>query len=362
MRNFKKTWVLAMLVALCAPAIAQEDAELEAKMRESEARLVESEREMAGAAREMERQRAERERLIRDENVEVEIRMREAEAALAEAAQQVAELSRQNLPRVAMIERFIGSGDRPVMGVTIGSGDDDEPVEGVTIIGVSPGGAAAEAGLRTGDVITSINDESFTADSESEANEKLLDFMQGVEEGDELEVEYLRNGKSQTVEVKPRPVSGVFAFNFDGSDFSVPDVTVVPPVARRFNRYMWIGGDSGFGDMEMVKLTERLGSYFGADEGILIVRAPENEELQLQDGDVIMSIDSRKPTSVNHAMRILGSYQGGETVNIEIMRDKRKRTVSIDIPDNRQSFAAPHSAPKVHVVPGVKVAPPTERM
>ncbi len=351
-----------MLVALCVPAIAQEDAELEAKMREAERRLVESRQEMEEAARDMERQRAERERLIRDENVEVEIRMREAEAALAEAAQQVAELSRRNLPRVAMIERIMQGGDRPVLGITIGLGDGDDPVEGVTILGISPGGAAGEAGLRAGDIITSINDESLTADSASEANEKLLDFMQGVEEGDELEVEYLRNGKTQTVEVEPRPASGVFAFNFGGRDFTVPDVTVMPPTARHFNRYMWFGGDRGFGDMEMVKLTERLGSYFGTDEGILIVRAPENEELKLQDGDVILAIDRRKPTSVQHATRILGSYQSGETVNIEIMRDKRKRTVSIDIPDNRQSFAAPHPAPKVRVIPGVKVIPPAERM
>jgi C-terminal processing protease CtpA/Prc len=340
MINCKKTWVLAILVTLCVPAIAQEDAELEAKMRE-----------------------AERERVIRDERVEVEARMRAAEAALAEAAQQVAELSRQSLPRVAMIERIMQGGDRPVIGITIGLGDGEEPVEGVTILGISPGGAAEEAGLRAGDIITSINDESLTADSATEANEKLLDFMQGVEEGDELAIEYLRNGNMQSVEISPRRMpGGVFGFNFDGSDFNMPDVNVMPPLGRNFNRYIWLGGDSGFGDMEMVKLTERLGSYFGTDEGILIVRAPENEELKLEDGDVILSIDSRKPTSVHHATRILGSYQGGETVNIEIMRDKRKRTVSIDIPDNRQSHVAPHPAPKVRVVPGIKVAPPAERM
>ena len=75
----------------------------------------------------------------------------------------------------------------------------------------------------------------------------------------------------------------------------------------------------------------------------------------MQDGDVIQSIDGRKPTSVNHAMRILGSYQSGETVNIEIMRDKRKRTISIDVSDNRRSSVAPLGVPKVRVVPKVKV-------
>ena len=131
-----------------------------------------------------------------------------------------------------------------------------------------------------------------------------------------------------------------------------------------------MSGGSGLGDMEIVQLTERLGSYFGTDEGLLIVRAPKNKDLKLQDGDVIQSIDGRKPTSVNHAMRILGSYQSGETLKIEIMRDKRKQTISIEVPDNRRSsvapravpMAAPVAAPKVQVVRKVKVVTaPAER-
>jgi C-terminal processing protease CtpA/Prc len=364
MKVCRKTWVVTILLALCCPAFAQEESnDRDAKMREAELRLVEHERELAEAAREVEMQRAERERLIRDENVDVEIRMREAEDALAEAAQQVAELSRHNLPRVATIERIIRGGHGPVLGITISADDSDEPVEGVTIRGVSPGGAAEEAGLRAGDVITAMNDESLTADNGRIANEKLLDFMQGVEEGDELTVEYLRNGKTKTAEVAPRRVEGgVFAFDFVGKDFTVPDIHVTPNL-HQFNRFMWMSGGSGLGDMELVTLTERLGSYFGTDQGLLIVRAPKNEELKLQDGDVIQSIDGRKPTSVNHAMRILGSYQSGETVKIEIMRDKRRQTINIEVPDNRQSLAAPHAIPPIPAVPSVKIVPsPEERM
>lgn len=376
----KKAWVMAMMLMFSLPVFAQEEDEINERMREAEERLVEREREMAEVAHEMELQRAERVRVMRDENIEVEIRMREAEASMAEAAQHVAELSSRRLPRVATIERIMRGGHGPMLGVTISS-DDDGPVEGVTIRGVSPGGAADEAGLRADDVITSINDESLTADNDREANEKLLDFMQGVEEGDELKVEYLRNGKTDTTEVVPRAVQGgVFAFEFDGDDFSMPGVPVAPHVGQFNNRFVWISGGSGLGDMEMVKLTERLGSYFGTDEGLLIVRAPKNEDLKLQDGDVIQSIDGREPTSVNHAMRILGSYQSGETLEIEIMRDKRKQKITIEVPDNRRSLLAPpaaaptlaapsalaapvpHAAPPVQIVPKVKIVmPPAER-
>jgi len=88
------------------------------------------------------------------------------------------------------------------------------------------------------------------------------------------------------------------------------------------------------------------------------VRAPDNEALQLQDGDVIRQIDGRTPTSVSHAMRILGSYESGETVKIEIMRDKRKKTISIEMPDDRQSRVQPPAPPVAPVRPvGTVVLP-----
>ena len=171
MSILRKTLVMAMLVMVCFPAMAQEDAdELNERMREAEQRLVEQEREMAEVHRELEMQRAERGRVMHDESIEVEVRMREAEASLAEAAQQVAELSMRQLPMVEVIKRIMRGCRGPVLGVTIGADHDDDPVEGVTILGVSPGGAAEESGLRAGDVITSINDESLTADNDREAN------------------------------------------------------------------------------------------------------------------------------------------------------------------------------------------------
>ena len=107
------------------------------------------------------------------------------------------------------------------------------------------------------------------------------------------------------------------------------------------NKFVWMVTRGGWGDMELVELSERLGRYFGTDKGLLVVKAPDNEAFKLQDGDVIRGIDGREPTSVRHAMRILGSYQAGESLRIEIMRDKRQHTLAIDMPDNRQS-SVPH--------------------
>ena len=59
---------------------------------------------------------------------------------------------------------------------------------------------------------------------------------------------------------------------------------------------------------------------------------------QLQEGDVILSIDGREPNSVNHCMRILSSYQPGEKLVFNIMRDKRRDTIEVEIPDDRTSM------------------------
>ena len=344
----KKIMVIAALVLIGAQAIAQEDAEL---VREAEARLRAA--EVAQEAKII-RQRS--------NQVEVEVRMQDAEQKLAEAARRVADLSMAQLPRMEHMERIIQANRGPVLGVTIGGEDESGPVEGVNILGVSPGGAAAEAGLRAGDVITSVNGESLTADNSEEANSKLLDFMQGVEAGDELEIEYLRNGKSATTEIMPRRMDhNVFAFNFDDGNFVVPNAPA-PPSARQFGNFIWHSDGHGFGNMELAQLSERLGSYFGTDDGLLVVRAPEDEELQLEDGDVILSIDGREPTSVAHAMRILGSYESGEVLKIEIMRDKRKQTITLEIPDSRQSAHRPPLAPPAAINVKKKIVIVDDRM
>jgi S1-C subfamily serine protease len=232
---------------------------------------------------------------------------------------------------------------RPRLGVTVGGNEGKGPVEGVNILGVSPGSGADDAGLRAGDVITAVNGESMSAEDGAESNRRLLDFMQGVEEGDKLSVEYLRDGNVGKVEVEPRIMGPqVYAWAGDGKDFEfkVPPIHVAPEAMRKY-RFVSPFIGSSWGDLELVELNEGLGRYFGTDAGLLVVSAPKSDALQLQAGDVIQSIDGREPTSVGHAMRILASYQAGEKLELGIMRDKRSRKLDITMPDDRTGMRAP---------------------
>ena len=335
MAIWRKSLVLILFALISAPGIAQQSA------RDIERA---AEREVGESA-------------ARQQTIEVQ--MREAEERLAAAARQIAELSTSNLPAIVEIERRIHMDGRAVLGITIGSGDGDGPVEGVSVRGVSPGGAAADAGLRSGDIITAVNGESLTAASDKEANARLIEFMSGVEEGDVVDVEYLRNGKQASVEVRPNEMSPLaYAFRLGRGNYSLLRAPNAP--GFDFSKFIGFSDGSGWGHMEMVALTERLGRYFGTDKGLLVVRAPDDESLKLQDGDVIQSIDGREPTSVSHAMRILGSYQSGEQLELQIMRDQRKQTLKIEMPDNRSSsWILPRSAPRIEsdlvIVPKARV-------
>ena len=335
-RLYRRTVMALVATGSFASMSVQADDQDAARERAGiERQRIEVEVTQANAA-ERARQNAEvaRERAV----VDVEREMRRAEARMAEAARRIAELSSRQLPGLSGTAGGMLLDGRPVLGVTLARPDGTGPVEGVEVQGVSPGGAAAESGLRAGDIITALNDESLSADDGNIAHQKIIEFMSAVEEGDVLDVEYLRGGKSGTLTLEPRPIDyQVFSFGEPGSSFVYPLSPGAPgapsPPRVEFNRFVVMGDGQGFGDMEMVKVSEALGRYFGTDDGLLVVRAPQDDRFKLADGDVILDIDGRAPRSVAHAVRILGSYQGGESLKLRIMRDKREHTLDIDMPD-----------------------------
>lgn len=289
-------------------------------------------------------------------------RLREAEERMEHAAREIAEITRERLPSMAQFESRFELWNKPRIGITIESNDKSGKVEGVEVGGVTPESAADDAGLRAGDIITAINGESLSADSSADANQRLLDFMKGVEEGDQIKLDYLRNGKRESVELSPRVVE-MHAFSWapgeQGHLPRAPEHPFPPEAIEKFQMkfgFPFAGG--AWGSMELVALNKGLGRYFGTDTGLLVVSAPKIEGIDLQDGDVIQSIDGRAPSDVRHCLRILGSYESGETLELGIMRDKKKRTVKVEVPaDAHSSLSEPKPAkPARAPVPAVPPA------
>jgi hypothetical protein len=131
-------------------------------------------------------------------------------------------------------------------------------------------------------------------------------------------------------------------------DLALPLPDLEAPLRMAFERFR------PWGDLELATLTPDLGRYFGAERGVLVVKAPADGRLPLRDGDVITAIDGREPQNGAHALRILRSYQPGERVALSILRDRRTQKLDVTMPATSGMPGPP--GPRA---PGAPPAPPT---
>lgn len=205
---------------------------------------------------------------------------------------------------------------------------------GVMVRGVTPNGPAYDAGVRVGDTIVAVDGVDLARRSGGDRrspSQRLLSQINGVKVGDEVPLRILRDGDYRDVVVKTREQRSPFV-TYIGKD----PVHIVEPGSwvTSFGRF----GSGPWSDVELVTLTPALGEYFGVDEGLLVLRAGQAAELGLRDGDVILAIGGREPQSPEHAMRILGSFEPGESLQASIMRQRRRETLTIAVPEADTSF------------------------
>ncbi len=247
-----------------------------------------------------------------------------AREQLEAAAREVAQLSARVAANVigGVIQDFRTTARRAQLGINI-----EDSGDGVLVAGVSPGGPADDSGVKTGDIIIAIDSAALTGSGISSPSEVLIAQMAHVNPCDVVVLRIIRDDEESDIDVEARPFV-VQYFGGPGGPFPQGDFRARPPLLQSFDFTMPIGR---WADMELVELTPALGAYFGTDEGILVVSAPSDDALELQDGDVIIEIGGRKPTSTAHAMRILGSFEPGETLELTIMRDQRRQTLEVEL-------------------------------
>ena len=287
-----------------------------------------------------------------DAEASADERLADAQRRLEDAAREIAELSGEAAGPGAFrqFNYFLPNPRRAMLGVNLGGAVPSGG--GVRVEGVSPGGPAAEAGVKAGDVIVEIEAKPVTTGRE------LVRVMEAVEPGDKVELGLKRNGKPLALSVEARPLDRVL-FAPAGA---APGVRVLPSMPQLAG--MPFEGEGhwlldSWGDAEFVTLTPGLGKYFGADKGVLVARAPEDAALGLKDGDVIVSIGGREPQNGRHAMRILRSYQPGEAVEFRILRDRRSQTLSAKVPEREAHDILRHVTPPRPPAPPVP-PPPAE--
>jgi len=285
----------------------------------------------------------------------IERQMQKAQEEMERAAHEIAELSsRLNGAAWAEVHPWIEAGPpRAMLGINITAAKPDDPgtADGVRIVSVTPGGPADNAGLKANDVIVSLAGKELKGDAKSSAPHQLLTIMQDVTPDTPIAVEYRRDGRLQKAQVVPK------SFGEYVSDSVVRGLHGLPEEFDDHGLHGWHHERSGFGSAELTELSPGLGRYFGTEKGLLVVRAPKDERLKLQDGDVILDIDGRVPSGVSHAYQILSSYHAGETLKLHIMRQQKRLELTVEIPAapahaEPSHFALPPEPPPPGIHPG----------
>jgi S1-C subfamily serine protease len=237
---------------------------------------------------------------------------------------------------------FTYTGQRGRIGVVVNTGADTEKDKiGARIEAVTPGSPAADAGLKADDIITKFGGTALggvRAETEGESGPgmKLFELARALDPGDTVQVEYRRGTETKRATIVAEDLGGPFAMRVPERGFP-REFTIDPDIRMRVGEpegFVFSFGGAPWGGLNLVTLDADLGSYFGTQEGVLVVKAPADSALPLKSGDVILAIDGRKPTSPEHAMRILRSYEGGEAVKLDIMRQKRRTTATWTVPED----------------------------
>ena len=210
---------------------------------------------------------------------------------------------------------------------------------GAYVDAVTPNGPAANAGIRSGDVITRVDAKSVLTgesssrdDRESLPGLRLIEMAATLEPNDTIPVEFRRGKARRTVTVvagdeptivfRGQPGAGSFDFRYPSESRMAPapgeDLLVEGPFLY----------GSPLAHLELAPLNPDLGQYFGATTGILVISVPKDSELGLKGGDVVLAVDGRKPESPSHLLRILRSYQDSESFKVEVLRNRKRVSVN----------------------------------
>jgi hypothetical protein len=168
---------------------------------------------------------------------------------------------------------------------------------------------------------------------------RLIELAAGLEPNDTIAVELRRGQERKTVSVvtadepnvmvRGRPEGRAFAFRYrpDGSGrMAIPFDD--GDFEGRFGGAAAFLYGSPLADLELAPLNPDLGQYFGATSGVLVISVPKDVQLGLKGGDVVLAVDGRKPESPSHLLRILRSYQEDETFKVDVLRNRKRATVT----------------------------------
>lgn len=254
---------------------------------------------------------------------------------------------------------------KPALGVVLAP----DAVSGVRIAAVTPNGAAATAGLRSGDRLLSIDGHALLGDNGALRVDNARKLLAGLETDTAVRISYERDNQRHSLDVTPKLSSGVVVWVDNRGqeiratgDFVIMDRAglralkaahgsgpLPPGVAPKIQREVFRLGPGGacqgngcaspalleafrWNGLNLAAVDPKLGQYFGTRSGVLVI-SPGPELAALQPGDVIRTIDGTPVATPNEAMDALRTKPGGSQIALEILRDRKPLTTRVRIPE-----------------------------
>jgi hypothetical protein len=125
------------------------------------------------------------------------------------------------------------------------------------------------------------------------------------------------------------PVDGQYEFEFhdmsDVGNFALHDANV------------WFGLPMAAG-LRLAEINDGLGEYFKTDRGVLVLKAKDDNELQLESGDVILQVGDTEVNSPAEFMRALRGFEPGDELVMDIKRNRKNRTLKTLMPEKSTSY------------------------
>ncbi len=222
------------------------------------------------------------------------------------------------------------SSNRPMIGVTTASVSERADTLGLRIEEVTDGSPAAEAGLKPGDRLQSVNGVSLRADradaGESDysgvLNRRLQREVQKTEEGQSVELRVLSGGQVRTVRVTPKKASDVVrmpgesTFFRRNADRAVLGMEVSSTGSARDTLGLFVTAVSKDGPAEKAGIIE--GDRIAAINGVSLRVAREDAE------------DRSVGTSrVQRLQREVEKLEAGQSAELTVVSGGRSRTVRV---------------------------------
>ena len=208
----------------------------------------------------------------------------------------------------------------------IGVALEDASENGVLIKGVMDTAPAYLAGVEAGDVILRIDDiEMFNLDDPVQS---AIEAISSRQPGTVVRLTLQRNEDEKEIEVATIDQLSMEKLRAMGGQWhAIEGVTINnAPVDPEIWNIITASFPGAENKVFMLEIEEDLGSYFDVEYGVLVVKAPNVDDIQA--GDILLKIDDKPIRSISQAFQ--HKHNAGDEVELQIKRKKKEMNMSLE--------------------------------